>query len=221
MKVTKCIICRKEFFYNSYKRKCCSDNCLSNYRRQLTLKQRGLDYYKVIGKIEEYIIYNYNKYGVVKTLKECLKANHVSSKSFRKYCKQYDLSYNKILQNNNISRKHSKFQTSVTNYIRQIYNNYRIFEEMTFSDCINPKTNNQLKFDIYIEDINLIIECDGTQHYVKNSYFNNLALQAGYTPVYETDKIKEEYCNNHNIKLIRIPYSRIVTKEYVQSFLCI
>ena len=92
---------------------------------------------------------------------------------------------------------------------------------MTFSDCINPKTNNQLKFDIYIEDINLIIECDGTQHYVKNSYFNNLALQAGYTPVYETDKIKEEYCNNHNIKLIRIPYSRIVTKEYVQSFLCI
>lgn len=219
MKTTKCVICGRDFSYDNYKRKCCSDNCLSEYKSQLTSKQRGLNYDKVMGTIEKYVVYNYKEYGIIKTLKECLKETHISSKSFKKYCKQYNLSYSKILHRNNIPRQHSKFQTSVTNYIRQIYSSYQIFEEMTFSDCVNPKTDNLLRFDIYVKDINLIIECDGVQHYAKDSYFNNLALQSGYTPVYETDKIKDKYCSIHNIKLIRIPYSRIVTKEYVQSFL--
>ena len=216
---TICDICNKEFVYYGYKKKCCSNSCLTKYKSQLTTKQRGLNFENIIMKIEEYIVDNYNKYGVVKTLKECLKYIHISSKTFYKYCKIYNISYNEILSRNNISRQHSKFQTSVTSFVKQIYNNHKIIEEATFDDCRNPITNNLLRFDIYIKDINLIIECDGIQHSIEKSYFNTLTLKSGNTPTYITDKIKNEYCNKNNIKIIRIPYSRIITRDYVESFL--
>lgn len=218
---TKCIMCGKEFVYHGYKNKCCSEECLSRYKSQLTTQQRGLNYQNVIGKIEKYVVDNYNQYGIVKTLKECLKDAHIASKTFSKYCKEYHISYSEILSRNNISRQHSKFQTSVTKCIRQIYQNCQIIEEAVFDGCVNPETNYPLKFDIYIKDINLVIECDGMQHTVKDSYFNTLTLMSGYTPVYITDKIKDEYCNEHNIKIVRISYSRIVTRDYVESFLCV
>ena len=217
---TKCIVCDKEFVYYGYKNKCCSNSCLSKYREQLTTKQRGLNYENVIIKIEKYIVDNYNTHGVVKTLKECLKDMHISSKTFYKYCKKYNISYGEILSRNNISRQHSKFQTAITSFVKQIYNGHQTIEEATFDDCRNPKTNYLLRFDIYIKDMNLIIECDGVQHSIENSYFNTLTLESGHTPTYVTDEIKNEYCNKNNIKIIRIPYSSIVTRDYVESFLC-
>ena len=87
-------------------------------------------------------------------------------------------------------------------------------------DCVNIKTNYPLKFDIYIKEINTIIECDGIQHNKKDSYFNNLVIKSGYTPTYITDEIKENYCKEHNMKLIRIPYTKCVDMKYVESFLC-
>ena len=81
MKTTKCVICGKSFSYDNYKRKCCSDNCLSEYKSQLTSKQRGLNYDKVIGTIEKYVVYNYKEYGIIKTLKECLKETHIFAES--------------------------------------------------------------------------------------------------------------------------------------------
>lgn len=218
---TNCIICNKVFDYVGYKKKCCSNQCLSEYRRTLAVKQHDLNYDNVIGKIEKYIVSNFIENNIVKTLNECLIELHIAPKTYYKYCNKYNISYDEILSNNNISKQHSKFQTTVTNFVRQHYNeNYHIIEEKTFKDCVNPKTNCLLKFDIYIKELSTIIECDGVQHYKESSYFNTLTIQAGYTPTYITDKIKEEYCKNNNIKLIRIPYERCVTKEYVDSFLC-
>lgn len=215
-----CVICNKTFFFKNSLKKCCSKDCLKKYRQNLTLKQRGLNYDNVIGKIEKYIVDNYHNYGMAKTLKECLKDNHISSKTYSKYCKQYNTSYNLILSNYNIPKQHSKFQTSVTKYVRNYFYNCNVIEEATFDDCTNPKTNCKLKFDIYIPNKNIAIECDGVQHNKKDYYFNNLAIKSGFTPSYVTDKIKESYCEENNIKLIRIPYSRIINKEYVYSFLC-
>ena len=215
-----CVICGKKFNYDRYRKKCCSDDCLKKYRSILTTKQHSLDYTKIIGKIENYIIYNYNMYGIVKTLKECLIELHIAPKTYYKYCHEYNISYDEILSKNNISKKHSKFQNNITKYIKLIFDNkYQIIEEKMFKDCVNPKTNHCLKFDIFIKELNIVIECDGVQHSKKNSYFNILTLNSGYTPSYITDKIKEDYCNKRKIKLIRIPYTRTVTKEYVESFL--
>lgn len=219
MTTTKCIVCNKEFIYKGYKNKCCSDECLSIYRKNLSLQQHNLSVNMVIDRIEQYIVNNYEENKIVKTLKECLIELHIAPKTYYRYCKEYNISYDALLSKNNISKPHSKFQTSVISIIKKFYETSDIIEEATLDGCINPKTNYNLRFDAYIKDKSIAIECDGVQHNKENSYFNKLVILSGYTPTYITDKIKEEYCKNNNIKLIRIPYSRRITKEYVESFL--
>ena len=218
---TTCIVCGKEFIYHGYKNKCCSPECLTQYKKQLTTIQHSLSYDKVIGRIERYIIENYSLYGIVKTLSECLIELHIAPKTYYKYAKANNISYDKLLSKNNISKRHSKFQSSVTRFVKEIFDKYQVEEEMTFDDCRNPMTNCLLKFDIYVDELNIAIECDGKQHIDKDAYFNKLTIDAGYTPSYITDQIKNRYCKENNIKLIRIPYVRVVTRDYVESFLCV
>ncbi len=69
--------------------------------------------------------------------------------------------------------------------------------EKRFNDCIGKK---KLPFDFYLPKYNILIEYDGIQHF-KASFnekeFDNIKIN---------DKIKNDYCKNNNIKLIRIPY---------------
>lgn len=78
-----------------------------------------------------------------------------------------------------------------------------IFEqEKWFTDCrdVNP-----LPFDFYLPKSNQIIEFDGKQHFDSSSLFY-------HTPLSEQkshDEIKNKYCKDNNIKLLRIPYWEI------------
>lgn len=79
--------------------------------------------------------------------------------------------------------------------------------QKTFADCINPKTNKKLRFDfaIYSNNKNLfcLLEYDGKQHFEPVKFFGgkkSLALNQ------YRDNIKNDYCRQNNIKLIRIPY---------------
>lgn len=72
--------------------------------------------------------------------------------------------------------------------------------QKTFEDCIYKS---RLKFDFYIEDMNILIEYDGEQHFKPIERFGGeIALEK----LKIRDKIKEKYCLKNNIKLIRIPY---------------
>ena len=78
-----------------------------------------------------------------------------------------------------------------------------VFEqEKWFSNCrdINP-----LPFDFYLPNSNKIIEFDGRQHFEQSSLFY-------HTPFPEQkshDEIKNKYCKDNNIELLRIPYWEI------------
>jgi very-short-patch-repair endonuclease len=86
--------------------------------------------------------------------------------------------------------------------IKEILNIYNInyTQQYKIDDCryIYP-----LPFDFYLNDLNIIIEYDGIQHFeeVKNwGGFEKLKLTQ------EKDCIKENYCLQNNITLIRIAY---------------
>ena len=69
-----------------------------------------------------------------------------------------------------------------------------------FDDC---KYKNHLKFDFYIADLNIGIEYDGELHFQSKPFFG------GDKTLHDTqtrDSIKNKYCKDNNIKLIRIPY---------------
>mgnify|MGYP002522731810 CR=1 FL=1 len=84
--------------------------------------------------------------------------------------------------------------------------NINFITQYTFKDCKNPKTNRLLRFDFYLPDYNYCIEYDGIQHF-KTSYGNSWNTKEHLIGTQYRDNIKNIYCNHHNIKLIRIPYT--------------
>ena len=75
-------------------------------------------------------------------------------------------------------------------------------KEFTFDDLVYKK---KLRFDFAVLDANnhpkLLIEFDGLHHFQEVDYFkSNLGI------VKKRDELKNKYCKERNIKLLRIPY---------------
>ena len=73
-----------------------------------------------------------------------------------------------------------------------------------FVDCKNQRT---LPFDFYLPDYNCCIEYDGEQHFREVEYWGG---QEYLSMLQKNDKIKNDYCEKHEIFLIRIKYDEDV-----------
>ena len=83
-------------------------------------------------------------------------------------------------------------------------NNIKFDTQYWFNDCINPQTNCKLLFDFYLPSYQCLIEYDGEQHFkYTNQGWNN---KDHFEQVQYRDEIKNQYCKEKGIKLIRIPY---------------
>lgn len=58
-------------------------------------------------------------------------------------------------------------------------------------------------FDFYIPEYNLIIEYDGEQHFKSLKFFGG---ERRYIKQKEYDTVKNKYCKNKDINIIRISY---------------
>ena len=76
-------------------------------------------------------------------------------------------------------------------------NKINFVQEKRFVDC---RDNKPLPFDFYLPDHNLIIEFDGQQHYEPKFGKESFAITQKH------DEIKNQYCKNNNINLLRVPY---------------
>ena len=105
-------------------------------------------------------------------------------------------------------------------YVRTILENMNIPYglEFTFEDLKSVK-NKYLRFDfnIFINNKLLLIEVDGNQHdhavefYGGEEYFKSLQYN---------DNLKNQYCKNHNIPLLRIKYADILNaKNLISNFI--
>lgn len=85
--------------------------------------------------------------------------------------------------------------------------NIKYIKEYHFLDCLSD-TGSYLYFDFYLPDYNCCIEYDGEQHFSPNkkfAYSEQEAIDKFYKQQ-RYDKIKNQYCDDNHIKLIRIPY---------------
>ena len=88
--------------------------------------------------------------------------------------------------------------------IKEILNksNIKFEQQYRFEDCVNI---HPLPFDFYLPEYNICIEYDGTSHYVPNVYGSWNTEESVKNTQYR-DSIKNKYCEEHGINLIRIPY---------------
>lgn len=65
-----------------------------------------------------------------------------------------------------------------------------------------------LRYDFYLSDYNLIIEYDGMQHYIPVNFGQNdiEKIEQKFRETQEYDQLKNQYCYDNNINLLRIPY---------------
>lgn len=90
--------------------------------------------------------------------------------------------------------------------------------QYTFHDCINPITKARLKFDFFLPDYYLCIEYDGSQHTRAESIW---AKKEGLENIQYRDSIKDSFCKNNNIPLLRISYTDYdsLNEEYLLDLL--
>lgn len=68
--------------------------------------------------------------------------------------------------------------------------------------------DNYYRFDFYLPKYNLFIEYDGEQHYMPIKFYSQSDDEANHNleKTQEHDRIKNLYCEENNINLLRIPY---------------
>ena len=95
----------------------------------------------------------------------------------------------------------SKGEEKVRYYLNE--NNIEFVEQKTFNKLKSNK-NYKLKFDFYLPKYNICVEYDGKQHFKIIEHFGG---RSTFMKLKHRDKLKNKYCLNNNIKLIRIPYT--------------
>ena len=96
----------------------------------------------------------------------------------------------------------SKGERKISKFLDQ--KNIEYVRQKKFDDCIGLRY--KLPFDFYLPKYRIAIEFDGKQHYEPMEYFGGLE---SYNRLKVNDKIKNNYCEDNFIELIRIRYDQI------------
>lgn len=103
---------------------------------------------------------------------------------------KYDLPY--------VCKCHREHESTLETETRELLTSLEIpfKKEKTYPDL---KDRIRLKMDFFINSLNLVIECQGVQHYSVVDYFGG---EEGLKYRIYHDDMKNEYCKKNNIKLI-------------------
>lgn len=96
--------------------------------------------------------------------------------------------------------KQSKGEKLVQSLLDSLDISYEI--QKVFPDCGGSRQ--RLPFDFYVEDLNLLIEYDGEQHYVPIAYYGG---HSKLKDQMRRDNIKNNYAYTHGIHILRLPYT--------------
>ena len=105
--------------------------------------------------------------------------------------------------------KSSKGEEEVRKWL--ISNNVSFEEQKSFDGCVYKLP---LKFDFYLPETNTIIEYDGEFHFMETGLKNSLDRSL------TRDRIKDRYCIDNNINLIRIGFWEEISKILEENLLC-
>jgi hypothetical protein len=88
-------------------------------------------------------------------------------------------------------------------------NKIKFTTQKCFKNC---KNINQLRFDFYLPELNICIECQGEQHFKPIDFYGG---EKAFQQLFKRDKIKKDFCKKENIKLLEILW----TEKSIKNFL--
>ena len=106
---------------------------------------------------------------------------------------------------NDDSRKRSKYHIRARKLLKEIFNSYKILEEVKLPGSTSLHRKSVLYLDFYIPTISLAIEVHGQQHYEYSPFFHK--SKADFLKSKARDEDKIEWCDLNGIQLITLKYS--------------
>lgn len=108
----------------------------------------------------------------------------------------------------------SRLHKSIYKELLKYFVAEEIVEEKTFDDCKNLY---HLKYDLYIEKYNLLIEADGEGHFFNIAQWGG---EEGFKTRVHNDQIKNKYTKKNEINFLRISFFEInemknILEEYI------
>ena len=82
-------------------------------------------------------------------------------------------------------------------------NSIDFIREANFSTLVNQETGQRLRFDFLLPQYDIIIECNGLQHYRPINFFGG---EEGYNKRRYLDDIKRQWAISNNYKVLEIKY---------------
>lgn len=107
--------------------------------------------------------------------------------------------------------KHSRGEIAIGQWLTQHHIQHEC--QKAFNDLFLPNTikrTNKPKYDFFLPAFNLLIEYDG-QHHFKPVNFRGVSNEEAHRlheRTHLSDSIKNQYAKNHNLKMLRIPYTQ-------------
>ena len=83
---------------------------------------------------------------------------------------------------------------------------YLVDKDISFEREKKFKQLGNKRFDFYLPKLNTIIEFDGEQHFKEVDFFGG---EVGFRKRQASDLIKNQYCEDNSIKMLRIPYTEL------------
>jgi len=139
------------------------------------------------------------------TTTDVMKRVKVSSKTLTKH----NISVVELNRERGYDRPASAFQESVGEILSDILG--EVETEKSFVG-LEGSTGHPLRVDFHVVDTGVVVEADGVQHLDKDHPWSNTNPNGS---VQQYDRIKDEFFDSKGYRVIRIPYKRNVTKDYV------
>ena len=106
---------------------------------------------------------------------------------------------------NDDKRKRSRFHVRARNLMKEIFNSYRILEEVKLPGSTELHRKSVLYLDFYIPSIKLAIEVHGKQHYEFCPFFHR--SRADFLKGKARDEDKITWCELNDIRLVTLKYT--------------
>jgi len=106
--------------------------------------------------------------------------------------------------------KNSKGEIKIRNYL--LNTGLTFYQEYKFKNCFDKL---KLPFDFYLPELNTVIEYDGVQHFQEIKQFGGFKR---FKETKKRDEIKNKFCKENKINLIRIPFYYFSQIEEILKF---